>query len=117
MLTDPACPLRTINHGCSIPTDLSYFEASHRCQSVKLFGEPTADKTADQRNHEKLCGQFTYVLQKEGYSDLTDVVWSVVFIVDEKIGGTGVFNMAYLKAFKETKVILILSQVQRPSMR
>lgn len=94
MLKDPDCPVRTINPGCTIPNDMRYFEDWFQYQSIKLFSEPSADKTADQINHQKLCRCFAHVLKNEEFNNPTEVVWLVALIVDGKIGGTAVFNVA-----------------------
>lgn len=97
-LKDHECPLRTMNSGCTIPSDMSYFEDSCRYQIVKLISAPSGNKTADQLNHQKLRAYFAHVLQNGGYIDPSEVVWSAAVFLDNKIAGTVVFTVAYLKA-------------------
>lgn len=110
MLKNDACPLRTLNSGCSIPPDLSYFKKTFRCQHVQLVGEASADRTTDQMNHRTLwpCSHSSYKTRA------TKVLWSVVFIIDNKIPGTATFKVAYLNEFTGRSSFLMLSRVQQP---
>lgn len=113
MLKDDDCPLRTLNSGCTIPLDLSYFEDSFRSQTVKFIG----DETGNERNPIKLFALFAHVMQTEGYNDPGEVVWSVAIIIDHKISGTAVLNTAYLTKFTDGDLFLIISRVPHSTLK
>lgn len=109
MLLHVDCPVRTINAGCPIPPDLSFFEDTFRCQHIKFHSEQLGDQSADLRNRHLLFARFAHVLREEGFDDASQVVWSAGVVIDNKISGHVVFDNAFLRAFSDRQVFLVVA--------